>query len=115
MTEDLRASEYRINRVESDHKNDSLIGSFFLATSERGWQGCVVAEPAPGVYLVELFSWIMGDSLDQRLVALATMIEEGWRFYDTSQWMNTAYNDSVRLVWERERAEREKATPAKPS
>lgn len=63
----------------------SLIGSFFLSDKERQWQGCVVAEPASGVYLVELFSWLDGTSTGQFLVPIGEM--SLWAFFDSASWM----------------------------
>lgn len=70
---------------------NSLVGSYFHGDQGRQWQGCVVAEPQPGVYLVELFSWVAGQSTEQRIVSLSAM--GGWRFYDTAEWMNAAYEN----------------------
>lgn len=90
---------------------DSLVGSFFHGTADRGWQGCVVAEVAPQVYLVELFSWLHGYSIDQQLVRLEDMT--GWIFYDTAKWMSDAYeHGGVHERWEREREERQQQEPA---
>lgn len=77
----------------------SLVGSYFHGTADRSWQGCVVAEITPQVYLVELFSWIGGDSTHQELVRLDDMT--GWWFYDSCEWMNSSYNTTVRARWER--------------
>jgi hypothetical protein len=81
----------------------SLVGSYLLATARLGWQGCVVAEPARGVYLVELFSWAFGGSLDQKLVRLEDMTE--WSFFDTSDWLSNAYRNFKQAQWDREREE----------
>lgn len=70
----------------------SLVGSFFHNYKEDGSfsnQGCVVAEVGEGVYLCELFSWLMGDSTNQKLFKLDDMA--GWNFYDTAEWMNNHY------------------------
>lgn len=77
----------------------SLVGSFFHADVTRQWQGCVVAEPAPGVYLVELFDWIAGSSTHQRLVPIEEMT--GWSFYDSDDWMIKSI-DVVQRKWEAE-------------
>lgn len=81
----------------------SLVGSFFLSDHHRGWQGCVVAEPAPGVFLVETFDWLLGAPHDQQLVPLAEMA--GWTFYDDATWMTNAYDHGVSQRWQRERGE----------
>src|SRR5262245_33047496 len=84
--------------------SDSLVGSFFHSDSARGWQGCVVGEATPGVYLVELFSWLAGDSTHQKLVRLEDMT--GWQFYDTAEWMNNAYqHGGLQQEWDRERGD----------
>lgn len=84
---------------------DSLVGSFFHANADRGWQGCVVAQPMPGVYLVELFGWGVADSPGQHVVDIEDMRE--WTFYDTAEWMNRVYeHGAVKERWEREREQR---------
>ena len=90
--------------VESCRQSyDSLVGSFFHSDAERGWQGCVVAEPAPGIYLVERFEWLVGGSSDQTLVRIEDML--GWQFYDDQEWMKNSYEKGgVRQQWEEERA-----------
>lgn len=97
---------YRLNSDGFTLTANSLVGSFFHSGARPGWQGCVVAEPAPGVYLVELFSWMMGQSTVQHLVRLDRMIDEGWRFYDDADWMNDAYeHGGLQTLWDREREE----------
>jgi hypothetical protein len=84
---------------------DSLVGSYFHSDAERGWQGCVVAEPAPGIYLVETFEWIVGSSHEQALVRIEDIV--GWHFYDDAEWMKNAYEvGGLRQQWDHERAER---------
>lgn len=84
---------------------DSLVGSFFHGCATRGWQGLVVAEPHPGVYLLELFSWVMGEASHQQLIRIDVMADEGWQFYDTAEWMNDSYHYGLKQQWEAERAE----------
>ena len=80
----------------------SLVGSFFHSDARHGWQGCVVGEPSPGVYLVELLSWIDGGSTEQRLVRLDDM--DKWTFYDTAEWMNYRHKyGGKQQQWEQER------------
>jgi hypothetical protein len=84
---------------------DSLVGSFFHADAERGWHGCVVAQPTPGVYLVELFGWGAADSPGQQIVRIEDMGK--WTFYDTAEWMQRVYEQgAVSERWEREREQR---------
>jgi hypothetical protein len=83
----------------------SLVGSYFYGDPTRQWQGTVVAEAAPTVYLVEIHDWLVGASLHQELVRLEDMA--GWRFYDTSEWMSNAYRDGVEREWERFNKDRE--------
>lgn len=94
----------RAGSVVGSLERDSLVGSFFHSTVEHGWQGLVVAEPRPGIYLVELFSWVMGDPTHQQLIPIEEMT--GWRFYDDTEWMNNAYkHGGVQRTWDRQRAE----------
>jgi hypothetical protein len=73
----------------------SLVGSYFhrLDGAERlMWQGIVVGEPQPGIYLVQLFDWV-GERGHQRVVTILdiTQGDGEWRFYDTEEWMALAY------------------------
>lgn len=97
------------NRLEraiaQDADPGSLVGSFFHGQGGRFHtnQGCIVAEPMPGIYLVEFFSWLMGESTNQQLVPIAQMTE--WLFYDDAEWMTSAYEHGVQQRWDRERKE----------
>jgi hypothetical protein len=93
-----------VERQKWDPK--SLVGSFFHGTSERGWQGCVVAEVAPQVYLLELFEWFGGGSNEQKLMPLSEMMD--WHFYDDAAWMINSYEHGLADRWELERKERSK-------
>jgi hypothetical protein len=98
----------RLSAIERQElRPDSLVGSFFHSTADPGWQGCVVADVAPGIYLVELFSWAMGDSTHQTLVRLEDM--SGWQFYDTAEWMTNTYEHGLSSRWEREREKQRQA------
>lgn len=90
------ALKHRSDEVEGSLRSDSLVGSFFHGTWDRQWQGLVVAEPAPGVYLVETFSWLGGSSTGQHLVRLEEMFE--WTFYDTADWMRNE-SSSMQTRW----------------
>jgi hypothetical protein len=87
--------------VDRPPEPTSLVGSYFHSGWQQGWQGCVVAEPAPGVYLVERFSWLAGESLDQQLVPIGDMTD--WQFYDTAEWMRNTYEHGLKHRWELER------------
>ncbi|WP_132975127.1 hypothetical protein [Pseudonocardia dioxanivorans] len=78
----------------------SLVGSFFHGQGEkwRGYQGCVVAEPAPGFYLCEFFDWLVGGSKNQQLVRIEDMID--WWFYDDADWMSNTYENDLRHRWD---------------
>ena len=55
------------------------------------WQGHVIAMVGPGLYLVQLYDFIMGEASDQRLIRTSRMADEGWTFYDTKEDMVFAY------------------------
>lgn len=96
--------ERRIAWEKKPFSSTSLVGSFFHGTASPGWQGCVVAEPAPATYLVQLFNWLDGGPSAQRLVSISEM--KGWQFYDDADSMRWEYNHGgLHERWERERAE----------
>lgn len=73
----------------------SLVGSYLHRPSEGGWwQGVVVGEPHPGVYLIEWFSWVMGEPTHQSLVRIEDMGD--CRFYDDAEWMKNSYEHSLK-------------------
>jgi len=73
---------------------NSLVGSYFYSDAARGWRGCVVAEPSPGVYLVEVFGWLSYDSVEQVLINIEDMVD--WRFYDNVTWLDNSLDDARR-------------------
>lgn len=102
----------RIGQVQDLHELNprSLVGSYFLSGLKTQWQGCVVAEPAPGVYLVELFSWTGGASTHQRIIRLEDMFD--WRFFDTAEWMTGDYDRTTSTVWALANEEKRQAEKA---
>ncbi len=58
---------------------------------EIGWQGVVVEKRLRGLYLVQLFDWLSGESSDQQLVHGDDMT--GWQFYDSDAEMRASYED----------------------
>jgi len=77
-------------------KRGGLVGKFFHSYDrETGlvvcWQGHILSEPSAGVYLAQLFSWIMGEPTDQLVIPISQMIDEHWKFYDTRDEWTFAY------------------------
>jgi hypothetical protein len=89
--------------VQTGCKTDTLVGSFFLSDAKRGWQGCVVAEVAPAVYLVEPMSWLDGGGTEQQLARLEDM--DDWTFYDDAEWRNNAYENGIKQAWDAARGD----------
>ncbi|MGH9157590.1 MAG: hypothetical protein ACRD1K_17540 [Acidimicrobiales bacterium] len=52
-----------------------------------------MAEPAPGTYLVETFSWVAGESYEQKLLRLEEMLDS--HFYDDDVWMRNSYEHGM--------------------
>ena len=76
----------------AQENTSDLIGKFFHSFTDEGivhWQGYVLERPEPGMYLVQLFEWIMGEPSSQKLVPADDM--KGWSFYDTNEEMNETY------------------------
>jgi hypothetical protein len=75
----------------------SLVGSWChrLENDRMVWQGVVVAEPQPGVYLVQIDKLDVGAEHVQRLLTMAQLTndEDGydWRFYDSENEAKSAY------------------------
>lgn len=89
-----------VNEHERERENDvitrplapeSLVGSWFVKINEDDLlveQGCVVAEPQAGCYLLELHNWIDGGATAQRLATIDEVVTDGqWRFFDNDRWM----------------------------
>lgn len=88
---------------------ETLVGSWFHALEEDVivWQGIVVAEPQPGVYLLHVDTLEPGARNVQRLVGLEKMVDDednasDWRFFDTEEQARNAYAEW--LITEKERA-----------
>jgi hypothetical protein len=71
-----------------------LKGHFFHSYNKDGlveWQGKVIGNPEPGIYLVQLYEWLVGAESCRKLVNIQDMIP--WSFYETSEEMNNSYNN----------------------
>lgn len=74
----------------------SLIGQFFhsvVLEDEIGWQGCVIGNPEPGYYYVQLFEWVMGEPNVRRLVRIEEMAR--WLFYESADAMKFSWEHGV--------------------
>lgn len=83
----------------SKPKNGSMIGKFFHSYTDANqktmcWQGRILSRPSAGVYLVQLYEFIMGQESDQVLISFADMLN--WRFYDTVNDWHFAYDQYSR-------------------
>ncbi len=79
---------------ESELASSVLVGRFFHVLADDGkadMQGEILGEPEKGVYLVRYFEWMHGEPSSQHLVPFAEMREATWRFYDSSEEMNFAW------------------------
>lgn len=89
--------ERRKDILECPLSPASLVGSWFhkLEDDQVVWQGLVLAEPQPGLYLVELLDWTQGQARYQRIVRVESMTSEEpeWRFYDSDEWMRRGFED----------------------
>ena len=68
-----------------------LVGKCFhsIVDDTVQWQGVVIGRPEPGWYLLQLFSWVMGEHSNQQLVRIEEM--RGWLFYPDAEAMNYSY------------------------
>ena len=73
--------------------SQNLVGLFFVGdVGERcGHQGHVLAYLVNGFYLVQFFSWSMGDPTEQGVVRLEDLLQA--KFYsDHGQWIEAGEN-----------------------
>jgi hypothetical protein len=69
-----------------------LIGQCFHSLDEEKqiqWQGQVIGNPEPGLYLVQLFEWMWGNPSVRRLMKIEDMLD--WLFYENAGAMNESY------------------------
>jgi hypothetical protein len=74
----------------------TIVGQYFLTfPSDNGkkgnvhWQGQVLAEQTPGVFLCQLYEWMVGCMSDTILVRIDRMVDEHWDFYERAEdWRN---------------------------
>jgi hypothetical protein len=81
---------------ESPFNPLSLVGSWALYQGEHIEQALVVAEPNPGVYLVEVYDLVTDEPVRQRIVRLddfAKLDDEGgtWEFFDSAEAIKVAF------------------------
>ncbi|MEX3650910.1 hypothetical protein [Mycolicibacterium porcinum] len=73
------------------HDPTVLVGKWFHTTAKcpcpvqarvARWQGHILGVPAPGVILVELFEWILGEPNGQQLITVADFMGRDPVLYD---------------------------------
>jgi hypothetical protein len=74
--------------AEKEMSRPPLVGKYFhsIEDGKVKWQGKVVAELPGDRYLVQLFSWLSGDSTNREIINLGDMAN--WRFFsEHSAWI----------------------------
>ena len=70
-----------------------LVGKFFhsLEADKKTlkWQGQIIDEVAPGVFLVQLYEYVAGGKSNQVIVPISEMAY--WPIYETNDEMREAY------------------------
>ena len=77
-------------------KQKGLVGAWFHSLDENGHvnrQGQILARPEPGIYLVQLYEWLVGSPSNQQLVAFKDM--KNWLFYEDNESMNYSYQYGI--------------------
>lgn len=93
----IAARRQKGTKKKANSNPDKFVGQYFHSFEYLNgvpvikWQGKVLDEPSPGVFLIETYSWISGTAFDRRLVKLEQMLE--WRFYGDSDWLKEAWED----------------------
>lgn len=85
-----------------DTSTGILVGKYFHTTSTcpggcrvPEWQGQILGQPSPGLLLVELFEWIMGQPSGQELITIADFAAKSPVLYDTADHMHFSYEDGA--------------------
>jgi len=68
----------------------TIVGQYFLTfpsdkagiKGQMQWRGEVVRQQHPGIYLVQLFDWLMGCPTATLLIRVEKMVDENWDFYE---------------------------------
>jgi len=75
-----------------------LVGKFFHTTTAcpggariPEWQGHIVAEPGPGLLLVELFEWVLGEPSGQELITISDFVAKKPVLYDRAEDLHFSY------------------------
>jgi hypothetical protein len=83
---------------ETPADQNCLAGKWFHTTKEcpRGhrtavWQGHIMGCPAPGILLVELFEWVIGEPCGQELITLNDFMAKKPILYDDHHEMQFSY------------------------
>jgi hypothetical protein len=71
----------------------TIVGQYFFSypgetlgkKGKRQWQGQVMVEQTPGVFLCQLFEWLSGFETDTVLIRIERMIDENWDFFETHE------------------------------
>ena len=85
--------------------SQNLVGLFFVGDvgDRRGHQGHVLAYIVNGFYLVQFFSWLAGDPIDQGVVRLEDLLQA--EFYtDQRDWVDAGERLSARNAEKRKAA-----------
>lgn len=89
-----RADWERIrNNAPTPVQADALRGKFFHSFGEEGfveWQGQILGQAPGGFYLVQLFSWMIGEESNCLLVPFSEMTD--WYFYQNADAMKFSYD-----------------------
>jgi hypothetical protein len=88
--------------AECDASADILVGKYFHTTSTcpggrrvPEWQGHIIGQPSPGLLLVELFEWLMGEPSGQEFITIADFAAKRPVLYDSAEHMSFSYRHGV--------------------
>ncbi len=91
----MATKQKQVQREEQDGALvPDLVGLWFHSRDDQGeiqWQGHIIGRPEPGLYLVQLFEWLMGSPSVVRLVRADAMT--GWQFYRTGEAMREWHDE----------------------
>jgi hypothetical protein len=79
---------YKPCACDGEKQHRELHGGRF-SEKDLGWQGQVLAEISPGLFLIQLYGWWDGAPQCKKVVSVADFVND-WQFFETDYCMRLA-------------------------
>ena len=92
-TDTKRTKSRKPSKAAGLPSDRSLVGQYFHSvlpdTGKVKWQGKIIGRPEPGLYLLQLFEWLLGGDSTRHLVRVEEMTD--WLFYEDAEAMKHSW------------------------